>query len=203
MKVARTKETGRRMDFSWEGKKSLLGRVAQPGMEDFINVNKCLTYWICTQGLALDACPWMGKNHQSSEQWQRQCNSCGSNSSPVKKNSTWLGFSVPVVVQSSPFSILLMMNSMQNGSTESFPYLKSLNATMLFKIYAKWQKIWSVSFSMTSGGCSHATHWQRDGEVARAKQQNMLIMRGTWFTLLAICIFLPYFFRSVPQVKVI
>ena len=119
-----------------------------------------------------------------------------------KKSSTWLGFFVPIVVQSSPFSILLMMNSMQNGSTECFPYLKSLNATMLFKIYAKWEKIWSVSFGMTLGGCSHATHWHRDGEVARAKQ-NMLIMRGTCFTLLAICIFLAYFLRSVPQVKFI
>jgi len=51
-----------------------------------------------------------------------------------------------------------MTNSMQNGSIESFAYLKSLNATMLFKMYAKWQKIWSVSFDMTLGGCSHATH---------------------------------------------
>lgn len=90
---------------------------------------------------------------------------------------------------------------MQNGSIESFAYLKSLNATMLFKMYAKWQKIWSVSFDMTLGGCSHATHWHRDGEAARAKQQNMIVVRGTGFTLLAISIFLPYFLRSVPRVK--
>lgn len=56
------------------------------------------------------------------------------------------------------------------------------------------KKIWSVSFDMTSGSRSHITNRYRDRESGSYKTaENMLVMKGTYFTWLPVSIFLPFF----------